>query len=179
MLFTKENREKTRSGAKTQTRRVIAEDAPKHYTVGDVRYMCEPYVIDSAEHTSKRQVIGEYLDDGKPFNVTLAPDEWDRFLARKYPYSATQARFMYKSLARTFVEIVGLRREPLQAISDVGILAEGITQNGRMYDRYEITRSESLTRDFRTLWDSINAARGHGWDSNPTVLVVEYRLVTP
>ena len=226
ILFTKENRDKTRSGAKTQTRRVITDTLPirarfdSHddrawqetvdgsgnlvapafgnemwweevdeqgnpsedyfiwqapYRVGEIRYLCEPYVIDSAEHTSKRQMKGEYLDDGGVFKVDLTPAEWDRWQARKRPYDTTPARFMYKSLARTLVEIVDLRREPLQEISGEDAWAEGIAYDGNGDHDAEANAIDA----YRTLWNTINARRGHAWESNPTVLVVEYKVVTP
>lgn len=30
---------------------------------------------------------------------------------------------------------------------------------------------------FRGLWDSINKERGYGWDANPWVWVVEFRVI--
>lgn len=187
ILFTKENRDKTRTSAKTQTRRVVTDSMTARipYRVGEIHYLCEPYVIDSAEHTSKRQVKGEYLDDGGVFKVDLTPAEWGRWLERKRPYDVTQARFMYKSLARTFVEITGLRWQWLQDISESDAIAEGLTQwtspQGKIHyglqhgDVWEVDPRKT----FKRLWDSINAARGHGFDTNPTVVVVEYKLVTP
>ena len=206
ILFTKENRDKTRSGAKTQTRRVCTGTLPARarfdshgdggrwweevdeqgnatesyfewrapYVVGEVRYMCEPYQVTSTCYSKGRQVIGEYIDDGKPFDVVLTPAEWDRWQARKRPYDTTPARFMYKSLARTLVEIVDLRREPLQEISGEDAWAEGIAYDGNGDHDAEANAIDA----YRTLWNSINAARGHAWESNPTVLVVEYKVVT-
>jgi hypothetical protein len=33
------------------------------------------------------------------------------------------------------------------------------------------------SRSVQTLWDSINASRGFGWDVNPWVWVIEFRKV--
>lgn len=33
-------------------------------------------------------------------------------------------------------------------------------------------------KDFIRLWDSINAKRGYGWDKNPWVWVIEFKLAT-
>ena len=33
--------------------------------------------------------------------------------------------------------------------------------------------------EFRKLWDSINGVRGYGWDVNPVVYVIEFKLVEP
>lgn len=198
ILFTKENRAATRNGTKTQTRRVIVDDLPVRarfdghedrcnemwweeidltgnatenyfqwdapYRVGEVRYVCEPYRIDMV--SANNRVFGDYLDDGEPIDVAVTDAEFERFAARKHPYNRTQARFMYRSLARTFVEITNLRREPLQDISEADTAAEGV----------EVS-SEYWYKNFRTLWDSINARRGYGWSTNPTVLVVEYKVV--
>lgn len=212
ILFTAENRQRTRTGHKTQTRRVV--DAPTSrarfdgidsegnhwwevvddngtateryfiwkapYTIGDILYLPEPYVIDRAEHTTERQIIGEYLDDGLPFCITLTPAEWDRWTARKQPYAPTQARFMYKSLARTFVQISGLRLQPLQEISKEDAIAEGLVQwvSPSKRTHYGITHSDVWELDprktFIRLWDSIH--NHYTWESNPTVLAITYQL---
>lgn len=221
ILFTKENRDKTRSGAKTQTRRVITDTLPTRarfdshgdggrgweevneqgnatesyfewrapYVLGEVRYMCEPYEIHTYGYMKDRQVIGEYIDDGKPFDVVLTPAEWDRWQARKRPYDVTPARFMYRSLARTFVEISDLRREPLQEISEADAESEGCAGSrcDHAYrdehgctDCYGSGWLWTPQLEYMDLWDSINGKRpGCTWDDNPTVLVVEYKLVTP
>lgn len=202
ILFTRENRDRTRTGHKTQTRRVLNpqphagirrspfvasgyEDGHGceiriPYTIGDILYLTEPYVIDAAEHTSKRQVIGKYLDDGQPFSVTLTSDEWDRFLARKQPYKPTSARFMYKSLARTCIQITDLRLQPIQEITEQDAIAEGIKEYIETLSPFQRARGALSTSyyagHFQMLWDSINAARGHGWATNHTVLAITYQL---
>lgn len=35
----------------------------------------------------------------------------------------------------------------------------------------------AIIREFKGLWDSLNAKRGFGWDANPWVWVVEFRRV--
>lgn len=79
--------------------------------------------------------------------------------------------------SRITLRVCDVRVERVQDISDTSILAEGIPQNGRMYDPSGITHSESLRNDFCNLWDSINAKRGYGWDVNPWVWVVSFEVV--
>jgi hypothetical protein len=70
--------------------------------------------------------------------------------------------------SRLTLEITKVRVERLKEITVKDIAAEGI-QEGVGVFAYE---------DFRKLWDSLNAKRGFGWDANPWVWVVEFRLVT-
>lgn len=74
--------------------------------------------------------------------------------------------------SRITLEITDVRVERVQDISEDDAIAEGITGNaGGAWGR------EGLIEDFADLWGSINAARGHGWDANPWVWVVEFRRV--
>lgn len=77
---------------------------------------------------------------------------------------------MPKWAARIWLEITGIKVETLQEITIEDIWAEG--------------RSPSLSDDedysagyewFADLWDSINAKRGFGWESNPWVWVIEFK----
>jgi hypothetical protein len=73
--------------------------------------------------------------------------------------------------SRITLEVTGVRVERVQDISEADAWAEGIdrTHMGRGIQRPAV--------HFRRLWDSINAKRGFGWESNPYVWVVEFRRV--
>lgn len=97
--------------------------------------------------------------------------------------------------SRITLEITDVRVQRVQEISEEDCIAEGIERIecddpnfgwNRFSRKVEggwhnfVTAQEA----FRDLWDSINAARGHGWDPNPwtwslTLKRIEYPLVTP
>ena len=85
---------------------------------------------------------------------------------------------MLRAASRITLEITGVRAERLQSISESDARAEGVTiadhhMRGYCAGAY---RTPSI-RAFHDLWDSLNAARGHGWDANQWVWVVEFRRI--
>ena len=108
------------------------------------------------------------------------PDE-----PRLYDYASTQgwrpSIFMPRWASRITLEVIDVRVERVQDISDADALAEGIyrysdhaawtyTWNHDMPPHYY----GKAVFAFRALWDSINSRRGYGWDINPWVWVVEW-----
>jgi hypothetical protein len=93
---------------------------------------------------------------------------------------------MPRSASRIDLGIVSVRVERLQAISEDDAYAEGYKPNAfyRELDaNVAASRLARLTEDaansaakvwFRDLWDSINAARGFGWNTNPWVWAVSF-----
>lgn len=96
------------NGEATWTLDEIAEHA--RYQVGDILYICEPYQVVPPVRAD-REILGRYLRDDTVFDVILTQEEWDRFIKRKKPYAKTSARFMYKSLARHWLKVTGVRCE--------------------------------------------------------------------
>lgn len=79
-----------------------------------------------------------------------------------WPYHWAPSIFMPRTASRLLLEVIGKRIEPLQAITEVDAMAEGVR------DRAAFSR----------LWDNLNAKRGCSWESNPFVWVIEFRKVT-
>ncbi len=201
-IFTKGNRDKSRSGDKTMTRRVIIPqpvteneryqappeivsdgtlyfssvylNSKPRYAVGDRLYLQEPCQITGFNVCKEpcNSFTGLYLDDNQKFAIEVSEKELEKWSNRKYPNRKTSARFMYKSLARTWFEVVGVRAERVQDITPYDIMAEGrsssISDDGDYSAGYEW---------FADLWDLINEKRGFGWDKNPWVFVYEYKLI--
>lgn len=76
--------------------------------------------------------------------------------------------FMPRWASRLALEIVDVRAEPLQDISEADAIAEGPP---------DIKNIWSHRIMFERLWDRFNAKRGFPWESNPWVWVIEFRKV--
>ena len=78
---------------------------------------------------------------------------------------------MCRDYSRILLEITNVRVERVQEISEADAFAEGTTKSivGHALDNLKYRAA------FQTLWNSINAARGFGWDVNPWVWVITFR----
>lgn len=86
---------------------------------------------------------------------------------------------MPRLASRLLLEVTNVRVERLQEISVNDALEEGITRNRYGCHRHnEIGGCVTMIEGFMELWDSINAQRGYGWDTNPWVWVVKFKRVT-
>ncbi|OUL79902.1 ASCH domain-containing protein [Paraburkholderia hospita] len=89
--------------------------------------------------------------------------------------------------SRITLEVTGVRVERLQDVTEADAAAEGVESlrnEGEYWKDYlrSTAQCDELVclnaRDsFGTLWDSLNAARGFGWDANPWVWVVEFKRI--
>lgn len=91
--------------------------------------------------------------------------------------------FMPRWASRILLEIVAVRVERLQAISEADAEAEGIECVGEMlglpgWKDYTCgSMLVSAVNSYCTLWDSINGP--DSWDTNPWVWVVEFQRLPP
>ncbi|QKY11641.1 hypothetical protein [Janthinobacterium lividum] len=91
---------------------------------------------------------------------------------------------MPRAASRILLEIVSVRVERLQDISDADIVAEGIDMDAlaEAQDRYDAiakngNASGRLT--LRTAWRDLWESTGGDWHSNPWLWVIEFKRVTP
>lgn len=93
----------------------------------------------------------------------------------------TPSIYMPRWACRLVLEVTDVRVERLQDISGEDSLAEGIEIPRCACDACFMSSapctadSSEAVQAFRALWDSINAKRGFGWDTNPWVWVVSFR----
>ena len=85
---------------------------------------------------------------------------------------------MPKEAARIWLKVTGVRVERLQGMTEEDARGEGcITFQDKISNRsFEgVTTFDLTAREaFKDLWNSINAKRGYGWETNPWVWVIEF-----
>ncbi len=67
--------------------------------------------------------------------------------------------FMPRAACRLTLDVLSVRIERLQSITEADAIAEGV---------------KSIA-EYKTLWDSINKKDGNGWETNPWLWVVEFK----
>lgn len=89
--------------------------------------------------------------------------------------------FMPRAFSRLTLEIVSVRVERVQEITEADAMAEGCEEaeckfcaDPQGVQGAHCNCDEGYRESFRALWDSINAKRGYGWDVNPWVWVIQF-----
>ena len=175
-----------REGRKTVTRRVIKPQPEvfdnagypdyvclKHrYQVGDLLWVKETWGITRLEGIGGTLEYPNilYRADSSTRLVLNQPKVWE-YCVPKENFKWRSSRFMPKWVARTWLEVVSVRPERLQDITEEDAIREG----------FKITGSDGRSHGhqwneiFRPVWDSINAKRGYPWVSNPWVWRIEFK----
>ena len=115
-------------------------------------------------------------------------------------------RFMYRFLAHLWLEVTGVRVERVQDITATDTIAEGVdlpvppncdpSSPPAEFKHWTKAKQEQWIKGqaratyfcrcadvdnhfvaFEKLWDSLNAKRGFGWETNPWVWVIEFKRV--
>lgn len=154
------------------------------FAVGEVRWVREParvVAVDSGEPfvsgvREGARVEIEYLADGERRWVSCSTRLASRDVGQRLPYGC------HREAARTLVEVVDVRLERLQAITEAGARAEGATFHdgggvGHSGWRLDLRDVHSDARSaFARVWGEVYDARGYGWARNPWVSVATFRL---
>jgi hypothetical protein len=183
-------------GRKTQTRRVVKPQPPKEAGLGlTVNTYSEPDYYQAlffrgptVESTGMgRPVKCPYGKPGdrlwcretwrpqhpydlpgqeKPiYAADWTPEEFEQIYGKTWGWKPSI--FMPRFASRITLEVVNVRVERLQDISEADCVAEGIEDIG----------AGDLRGMFAVFWSSINDKRGYGWASNPWVWVVEFKKI--
>jgi len=140
-------------------------------------------------------LLPEQLPYGQPGDRLWVRETWRVFGGREYEYQQEQRAVKYRAelldaieylqaewrpsifmprwACRLLLEVASVRAERLQAISEADAVAEGVDA----VTMADVPRQATWSRrdDYRQLWDSLNKARGYGWDVNPWVWVIEFK----
>jgi len=97
-------------------------------------------------------------------------------------YRKRPSIFLKRSDSRINLEIISIRVERLQNITASDAIAEGIDRSGITWKDYRTGgMKQAMLQDpvdsFRTLWNTINKKRGYGWDINPWLWVIKFKVI--
>lgn len=173
-------------GKKTQTRRVVKPQPPADWVPspwpydgaawsdrrcpygapGDRLWVRETWAPISPDE--ERRPIRECRIEYRADTSAARPGGWDEDTDDPEAARWRPSIHMPRWASRLTLEVTGVRVERVQDISEDDARAEGV-----------YPYADNPRRFFQELWNSINGARGYGWNSNPWVWVVEFRRVAP
>ncbi len=119
-----------------------------------------------------------------PRGDILSPPDYEPFAKTVSPVigwlgGVRPSIFLPRRFSRITPEITGVKAERIQDISGADCLAEGIEACKSHVYTQSYRDNDYLIGHFATLWDSINAKRGYGWDVNPWVWALTFNQVAP
>jgi hypothetical protein len=124
---------------------------------GDRLWVRERWAYRNQFDNLKSRDPGPIVYAADPASTTLRGRAW------------RQSRSMPKIASRIILQISEIRIELLNRISPTDACAEGFVSSEEMDDPMHW---------FRTIWDELFAERGMGWETNPLVWVVSFKLRT-
>lgn len=121
------------------------------------------------------------------FDADGHDNDADRAQFKKWGFKRRPSIFMPRWASRITLSITAVRVERVQDISEADAVAEGVTvtpshvMNERLLSelRPDLPQIAPAQQSFCELWDDINKKRGHGWDTNPFVWVIEFGVKQP
>jgi len=151
-------------------------------TTGDQLWVREHYTVAEVEGYGTGHGFAVFDDEWvqRDGATEPAPRELRPITGQKW---GSHAGFHLPRLAsRITLEVESVRAERVQDISEADAKAEGIAEpmpaHGKWCDP-ALGRGGhwSYRLPFSQLWDSINAARGHSWETNSWVWVISFRVL--
>lgn len=200
ILFNSEMVRAVLEGRKTQTRRVIKPQPEKVGWNEGIFYKGDywtaltgkcPYGKVGDRLWVKEDIrVNDYFDcfyeaDSGSVDPKTEDGTWTGI---KVPYDdeyvgIIEAKHIPRKLSRITLEVVSVRVERVQEITHQDIKAEGIFFDDTYWRSVIHPVKGSLKCwptahvAFEQLWNSINDKRGFGWDKNPWVWVVEFKVI--
>jgi len=135
------------------------------YSVGD-RLWGKETTICAEEHGYQEPIyVASELGDAV-LTSGLRPDADDHADVEPHDIKLRSSMFMPRKFCRIELEIIGIRVERVQDISEADAIAEGVEQGYGL-------RHVGFYQD---IWEKINGKK-HPWASNPPVLTFEFKRV--
>jgi len=141
---------------------------------GDLGHIGEALVPWGAWEKHRYEVASYERDD------ELVLDDAGEAVPWRWKVRKLNGRYCPLAYRRAWVRVSHVWVERLQDITVEGALAEGVDGDVHLGqpDALDGTVGEVVIGRFRRLWDSINAARGFGWETNLWVVAVRFQLVS-
>lgn len=170
-----------------QTQSILAKIKCPYGKIGDRLWVRETHHVIGGIADYEIEEIKQGLQDVKNF-VSYKADGYGNPCDGGW----TTPMFMPRWASRILLEIIDIRVERLQDISEADALKEGIRNyNFEMEDSPDTyvgythlqkddgksTLYKTPAIAFERLWDTLNAKKGYPWSSNPWVWVVEFKVV--
>lgn len=153
--------------------------------VGDRLWVRETWKYMGSQHDTGGKV---WIGEEPPITTTIkyASDGEYKTFPVDTPYKKSYATegnqpsiHMPRWASRITLEITDIRVERLQEIGGKDAMAEGVILPYRVHgggdSEYYEGIAESYIYHFSALWDSLNAKRGYGWDTNCWVWVISFK----
>lgn len=131
-----------------------------------VRETWAAYHLTSTEYDEYDEVDSDY--HRKPENGDSIVYRAD---GKNFPDAWRPSIFMPRWASRVNLEVTHVRVERIQDICGMDCIGEGIKASGNSSDGEWRARKK-----FKELWDSINGKRGFGWEANPWVWAIYFKL---
>jgi len=151
-----------KSGAVIGNRAGFVEALCPYGKTGDLLYVreCWAYQIHSLSAKTAEEGPFEYRADGS---------EQYRLCDRWRP-----SIHMPRWASRLTLRISDVLIHRLRYMTEGDVISEGISAPPMIRTSIQVNQ---LWEDWVSLWDSINAARGYGWDANPWVWVLKFDVI--
>lgn len=139
--------------------------------VGDILWVRETWQTSSAyDYLSPRKIQGDVP-------LWFKADKNAKKNLGDQPGRTRPSIHMPRWASRITLEITGVRVERVQDISEEDARAEGIVWKREKGDSIDPRTERAAKPIFPALWDAINAERGYGYEVNPWVWVIEFKVV--
>ena len=144
------------------------------YEVGDRLWVKETHAIVPRTAYAQSEGVQQAFKPHDDHDAAVYREGWTRSAPGRWRPSIHMPRWA----SRITLEVTEVRAERLREITEPDCEAEGIP--GYTFARGCLSDSPPDPRwKFIELWDSINAARGFGWDANPWVWVIRFETLPP
>jgi len=189
IIFSSEMVRATLEGRKMQTRRVIKpqpaikprvfknEDGVFYSLMDKCVYQKSPFGT-IGDRLWVRETWFEWVKNNSEqlpylYKATIPSDDLEILRQSGHAFKWKPSLFMPRWASRISLEIINIRVERVQEITERDARDEGV-EHPNIAVSPPSTYSD-YKHKFKLLWDSINAKHGCGWDINPWVWAIEFK----